>query len=206
MAFADARQFDAAEQRFQKFRFGYSAAYREAHSAHRDDMRRAREQLLVLRKRADALARLNSLRALGEPNYDGMEGEMTAVGADIVVCGVDRLPDSEFSATCARCGFVLGKESPLAALDAINQKAADALESRLSRLSQKAISRLIREHDRDGRLEGFLKIIQAAQPDALVRVLDDSLTAFLKRVLDEPTVLSRVRAPTERRAPATRRK
>jgi len=47
------------------------------------------------------------------------------------------------------------------------------------------IARLIREHDRDNRLEGFLKITQAAQTDALVRVLDEKLARYLAQVLDD---------------------
>jgi len=45
--------------------------------------------------------------------------------------------------------------------------------------------RLIRHHDSGHRLDGFLKITQAAQTDALVRVLDDNLARFLGRLLDE---------------------
>ncbi|MGH7878331.1 MAG: hypothetical protein ACREQD_02425, partial [Candidatus Binataceae bacterium] len=56
---------------------------------------------------------------------------------------------------------------------------------KLATLSQTAIARLIREHDRGGRLEGFLKITQAAQTDALVRVLDDPLARYLTRLLEE---------------------
>jgi hypothetical protein len=44
---------------------------------------------------------------------------------------------------------------------------------------------LIRQHDRGHRLDGFLKIIQAAHTDALVRVLDDNLARYLGRLLDE---------------------
>ena len=47
------------------------------------------------------------------------------------------------------------------------------------------IARLIRSHDRENRLEGFLKITQAAQTDALVRVLDEGLAKYLARVLEE---------------------
>jgi hypothetical protein len=47
------------------------------------------------------------------------------------------------------------------------------------------IARLIRIHDCEHRLEGFLKITQAAQTDALVRVLDEKLARYLAQVLDE---------------------
>lgn len=60
-----------------------------------------------------------------------------------------------------------------------------ALEIKLAALSQNMIARLIREHDREHRLEGFLKITQAAQTDALVRVLDEKLARYLAQVLNE---------------------
>jgi len=48
-----------------------------------------------------------------------------------------------------------------------------------------ALARLIRAHDKEHRLEGFLKITQAAQTDALVRVLDDKLARYLAQVLED---------------------
>ncbi len=60
-----------------------------------------------------------------------------------------------------------------------------ALEIKLAALSQSMIARLIRDHDKENRLEGFLKITQAAQTDALVRVLDEKLARYLARVLEE---------------------
>src|SRR5260370_41202359 len=47
------------------------------------------------------------------------------------------------------------------------------------------IARIIEQHDHNHRLEGFLKITQAAQTDALTRVLDDKLTRYLAQLLEE---------------------
>ncbi len=66
-------------------------------------------------------------------------------------------------------------------MDAIRR----ALEIKLAALSQSMIARLIRNHDKEHRLEGFLKITQAAQTDALVRVLDENLARYLAQVLEE---------------------
>ncbi len=66
-----------------------------------------------------------------------------------------------------------------------------ALEVKLAALSQSMIARLIRNHDKEHRLEGFLKITQAAQTDALVRVLDDKLARYLAQVLEEVARLGR---------------
>jgi hypothetical protein len=96
---------------------------------------------------------------------------------------------------CPRCGFVLGAALPSGALDEVFGQIRRALRARLAALSHDAIARLIRQHDSGHRLDGFLKITQAAQTDALVRVLDDNLARYLARLLDE------VRNEAQREAP-----
>ncbi len=86
---------------------------------------------------------------------------------------------------CPRCGFVLGAALPASELSEVFEEMRRALKTKLSALSHDAISRLIRQHDRGHRLDGFLKIIQAAHTDALVLVLDDNLARYLGRLLDE---------------------
>ncbi|HEV2169610.1 MAG TPA: hypothetical protein VGR40_01615, partial [Candidatus Binatus sp.] len=86
---------------------------------------------------------------------------------------------------CPSCAFKLGASSPQAALEDAMEATRRALEVKLAALSQSVIARLISEHDRERRLEGFLKITQAAQTDALVRVLDEKLARYLAQVLDE---------------------
>jgi hypothetical protein len=75
--------------------------------------------------------------------------------------------------------------SPRAELEDLVERLDRALHAKLAALSQSAIARLIREHDGAHRLDGLLKIIQAAQTDALARVLDDKLARYLARLLDE---------------------
>jgi hypothetical protein len=59
------------------------------------------------------------------------------------------------------------------------------LRDKLAILSRGAIARLIKKYDQAHRLDGFLKITQAAQTEALAAVLDDQLTAYLARLLQE---------------------
>ena len=86
---------------------------------------------------------------------------------------------------CTRCGFVLGGSLPASELSEVFEEIRRALRTKLSALSRDATARLIRQHDSGHRLNGFLKIIQAAHTDALVRVLDDNLARYLGRLLDE---------------------
>jgi hypothetical protein len=62
---------------------------------------------------------------------------------------------------------------------------ADALKRTLGALSETMIAAVIREHDDGHRLEGLLKIIQASQTDAGVRMLDERLARHLAQLLDE---------------------
>src|SRR5208282_4026420 len=70
-------------------------------------------------------------------------------------------------------------------LKSLFKRIRDSLRQKLLALSRSVIVRLIRTHDRADRLQGFLDIIQAAQTDALVGVLDDDLVAYLAHVIDE---------------------
>ena len=105
--------------------------------------------------------------------------------ARVVRCDLGDAIAPETIPRCASCRFQLGASSPQAELEDVMEAIRRALEIKLAALSQSMIARLIRAHDKEHRLEGFLKITQAAQTDALVRVLDDKLARYLSQVLEE---------------------
>ena len=107
------------------------------------------------------------------------------LGRQIVRCAADAPITLDLVPRCPRCGFVLGTALPASALGEVFEEMRRALKTKLAALSHDAIARLIRQHDRGHRLDGFLKITQAAHTDALVRVLDDNLARYLGRLLDE---------------------
>jgi len=125
------------------------------------------------------------MSALGPPQGESLSGELAALARKVVHCGLKGDPKPEGNPICARCGYVLGADSPQAELSELFERIRATLAAKLAALSQSAIARLIREHDRTRRLEGFLKITQAAQTDALVRVLDEKLSRYLAQLLDE---------------------
>jgi hypothetical protein len=97
-----------------------------------------------------------------------------------------------YRAACARdhaATFQLlvraGAESPRDEIRDVRERLRRALNVKLAALSQTVIAALIREHDVGHRLEGVLKIIQASQTDALVRVLDERLARYLAQLLDD---------------------
>lgn len=178
------RRFEALEARFEKFKWTYLAAYREAHARWRRDCERMVAGLVDARGHFAALARLNSIVALGAPDGAELGVRIEELARGIGRCDGDA-PTGPESARCAGCGFVLGTQLPEVELGEVFEQVRRALRGKLAALSRGAISRLIRTHDRGHRLEGFLKITQAANTEALVRVLDDNLAAYLAQLLRE---------------------
>jgi hypothetical protein len=123
--------------------------------------------------------------ALGAPAGGALGTRIEELGRQVARCAPDSPIVLDLVPRCPRCGFVLGTALPASELDDVFEEMKRALRTKLAALSHDAISRLIRQHDRGHRLDGFLKITQAAQTDALVRVLDDNLARYLGRLLDE---------------------
>lgn len=178
-------RLEVIEERFQKFKWSYVEHYRAAH----EQARLERERLLPIaadaRRHLEALDRLNAIAALGDGVGAEPAARMAALESHLLPCDFAGVLAPEVTPCCVRCGFRLGTPSPRDDLGEIFAGARRALEIKLAMLSQQAIARIIRQHDLNHRLEGFLKIIQAAQTDALVRVLDDQLAAYLGRLLEE---------------------
>jgi hypothetical protein len=179
------RGFDAFEVRFQKFKWSYIQIYHAAHEHWRRESERLAIELAGAHEQFGALSRLNSIAALG-PTIGGALGtRIEELGRRVTRCAADAPMTLDLVPRCPRCGFVLGAALPASELGEVFEEMRRALKTKLSALSHDAIARLIRQHDRGHRLDGFLKIIQAAHTDALVRVLDDNLARYLGRLLDE---------------------
>jgi hypothetical protein len=179
------RSLDAMEARFQKFKWTYVQYYLSAHERWRVKMERLELVAGDARRYFDALTRLNAIAALGLPEGEHLGARVAELSARVVRCELKDAIAPETMPRCSSCGFQLGAASPQAELEEAMEGIRRALEIKLAALSQSMIARLIRIHDREHRLEGFLKITQAAQTDALVRVLDEKLARYLAQVLDE---------------------
>ncbi|HEY6394516.1 MAG TPA: hypothetical protein VIX12_03795 [Candidatus Binataceae bacterium] len=179
------RNLDALEARFQKFKWTYVQNYRNAHSVWRAEMNRVALLADDARRHFDALKRLNQIAALGPPEGDELESRIVVHGARISRCDFEGALQPEISPRCPGCNYLLGDQSPRAELTDLLDLLRRALNLKLEALSQSTVGRIIREHDHSRRLEGFLKIIQASQTDALVRVLNEKLARYLAQLLDE---------------------
>jgi hypothetical protein len=180
-----ARNLDALEARFHQFKWNYSQLYREAHTAWCREMKQLAGLAEDARLHLEALRRLNNITALGEPVGQDLSSRIEAAIGRIRECDADAPMVLELRPRCPQCDFVIGAISPKAEAQELLEQTRRGLNAKLSRLSQSTIARLIEENDHNGKLEGFLKITQAAQTDALVRVMDDKLAAYLSELLNE---------------------
>jgi len=181
----DSRNLQALQARFQQFRWSYVQEYRTAHEQRRQEMEKLGAIAKDARRHFDALHRLNSIAALGTPVGEDLEPPLKELEGNISPCDFAGPLTPEVSPRCPRCDFMLGAPSPADDLSSLFERIRDSLKDRLLALSRSVIVRLIRQHDRAHRLEGFLDIIQAAQTEALVGVLDDDLAAYLARLAAE---------------------
>ena len=179
------RNLDALEARFHRFKWTYVQCYLSAHEKWRAKMEHLALMLDDATRYRDALGRLNQIAALGPPEGEELAVQVAEMAASVVRCDLAGPVAPETTPRCSSCGFILGGADPGAELDDVMQRLRRGLAIKLAALSQSMIARLIREHDRDNRLEGFLKITQASQTDALVRVLDEKLARYLAQVLDD---------------------
>ncbi len=181
----------ALEARFQKFRWSYAQHYRAAHKRMISAMGKLSHMAADTRDHLRALQRLNSIAALGPADGAELGAPLERIERAIVRCDLDSPLAPEVTPLCARCGFTLGTPLPVPDLKELFDAIRRALRRKLAALSRSAIARLVREHDGGDRLEGFLKITQAAQTEALVRVLDDQLARYLGILLDENRAATR---------------
>ncbi len=185
MLVGERSNFEGLQARFQQFRWSYVREYRAAHKRWREDMKKLAAVVEDARRYFDALRRLDLIEALGAPAGEALAPLMAEMGKRIVQCDFEGPLAPEVSPRCPRCGFTLGAAAPKEELAELFKRIKDALDQKLAALSKSTIARLIREHDHAHRLEGLLKMTQAANLEVLVRVLDDDLAGYLGRLIDE---------------------
>jgi Family of unknown function (DUF6079) len=179
------RTRDSLRARFEKFKWTYIEYYRAAHERWRVEMEKASVSLIEIERCLQALIRLDSIPALGPPLAAQFRPQVHEALGRVKICSLEGPFDAYAAAICPQCGYVLGTASPGPASAELLQKIQSAVREKLTMLSRGAIARLIKKYDHAHRLDGFLKITQAAQTEALAAVLDDQLTAYLARLLQE---------------------
>ncbi|HKD65515.1 MAG TPA: DUF6079 family protein [Candidatus Binataceae bacterium] len=182
---AYSRARDSLQARFEKFKWAYIEQYRASHERWRAEMEKASVLLVDVERCLQALVRLDSIAALGPPLADQFSTQMHEARDVVRICKLNGQFNAYAAALCPQCSYVMGTSSPGPRLAELLDKVRRGLRDKLAILSRGAIARLIKKYDHAHRLDGFLKITQAAQTEALAAVLDDQLTAYLARLLQE---------------------
>jgi hypothetical protein len=192
---------DALESRFQRFKWTYVPYYRAAHDRWRHEMDGTAMLAGDGERHLAALRRLNAIPALGPPEGADLSSLFVDLGRRVARCRLSEPLAPEVTPRCPFCNYAVGASSPREELTDLLERVSRALDVKLAALSQSAISRLIRQHDHGHLLDGFLKITQAAQTDALIRVLDDKLAQYLAHLLEDGL---NVDGPNPQSSPALR--
>ena len=181
----EAQRLDGMRAIFEVFRSDYTSAYLDHHERYWQATARLRAMLDDAANSVVALARLNTLRALGRP-----VGQAALIAYDQQASERQTCSGEELTATlleqprCPECGITLATGTPTDQTEELLRQLHAALSRQQSRLASEAIRRILARGGE--RIEQFLNIAQASDISALASVLDEELLAFLDNLLAEP--------------------
>ena len=170
---------------FEAFQAHYASAYEAHHTTHWQAVERLNTTLEDAGAIAQALSRLNGLRALGRPLAQQALAAYTRLRQARREC-----PEQELAATlksqpaCTQCNLSFSDRAPLAEAEDTLRQLDSALSRQQTRLASEAVRRILARGGQ--RLEQFLQIVQASDLTGLARVLDGDLLEFLQELLSEP--------------------
>jgi hypothetical protein len=178
-------QLDRLRATFEMFRSAYIFAYVTQHSAYWEEAARLRTELDSFAATAQAVKRLNTLRALGPAvGIEALAAYRSLTSLPSVCDARDLQAKLLERSACPQCGCSLDDQPPSADVERTLAGLRAALAAQQTRLAGEAVRRII---DRGGeRLQQFLQIAQAADVAALTNVLDDELLSFLQELLVAP--------------------
>lgn len=182
---SEPHRLPAMRATFDLYLHDYSAAYREHHGRYWRATERLRATLDEAAPTATALARLNTLLALGRPVGEAALAAYERLTSDDGACRVDDLSDSlRDHPRCSGCGITMEAAAPSEEVEEVLGRLRKALALQQSRLSSEAVRRILARGGE--RVEQFLSIAQAADLTGLAQILDEKLLAFLGELLAEP--------------------
>jgi hypothetical protein len=185
-------RFDGTRAAFEAYRAAYVTDYVEHHERYWQATARLRALLEEAEPSAQALARLNSLRGLGEPAGVEALAQFEALTRARGRCDAPDLAAALLDAhVCPACGVTMSDGAPADDIEETVHRLDRALAQQQARLAGEAVSRILaqgasRNGDAPARIDQFLRVVQASDVGGLARVLDDDLLAFLRDLLDEP--------------------
>ncbi|MCH8993904.1 MAG: hypothetical protein IH959_02940 [Chloroflexi bacterium] len=178
-------QLESLRATFEMFRDDYALAYAQHHVRYWQAFARLRTVLDEADPIVQALARLNTLPALGLPVGTEALAEYERLMTLRAVCSQAVLPATlENHASCAECEITMADGVPTEEAEEVLHRLQIALARQQARLASEAVRRVLARGGE--RLDQFLQIVQASDLGGLTQVLDDNLLAFLHELLAEP--------------------
>jgi hypothetical protein len=162
----------------------YVALYRDHHAQYHRQAAMLKERLARARLLLQALERLNGLQALGPPVAPGLNAEADRVDGVVRPCTTPQPPMEEHP-VCPECRITLADSPPTTEAERVVGVVQGGLEEQLSRLSALVIGKVLEQPDTEP-VDRFLRVVRAADLEALPLALDDRVMAFLRALLDRP--------------------
>ncbi len=184
---AEPHRLESMRASFEVFHSEYATAYVEHHRRHWRAMARLAATLDEAAPAAQALTRLNTLRALGRPLGRTALASYARVRPRSRRCRTSDLAAAlRTQPVCADCAVSMEDAVPAEEAEETLRGLRAALGRQQARLASEAVRRILARGGQ--RIGQFLAIIQASDLAGLAQVLDDELLAFLRELLDEPLV------------------
>ena len=180
---ARGRTWGALEQEFSRFKSNFADAYRTHHEDVHQALPAFHRDLEQARRKLGAVELLNSLSELGEPAGAGLSGSLSQLEEAPPNCTVSKAHlDLETLPWCSSCRLTLETSLPSAELGRLLPAIDGALGAKNGQLSNLLVERIL--HGKaDGRLDDFLKIVQASDLSALATTLNKELLGFIRQLL-----------------------
>ena len=180
---ARGRTWSVLEQEFLRFKSNFADAYR----LHHEDLHQAlpafQRDLVLAHPKLGALELLNELAELGQPAGVGLSGSLSQLEGAPPNCTVSKAHlDLETLPWCSSCRLTLETSLPSAELGRLLPAIDGALGAKNGQLSNLLVERIL-HGQADGRLDDFLKIVQASDLSALATTLNQELLGFIRRLL-----------------------
>ncbi len=165
------------------FKARYGSQYQAHHSRYHLRLSELRAAMDSAYPRLQALSRLNSLEALGNPVGQGLGQRYEPLLPQLTSCPAREVSVPE-QPRCPNCRLALDAEPPQAEVQSLLAELDSSLRQQQRRLSTEAIRRIL-SRSTEPRLDRFLKVVRASDLSALTEVLDDELVVFLRDLLAE---------------------
>ena len=180
---ARGRTWSALEQEFSRFKSSFADAYRVHHEEHHQALPAYQLDLELARRKLGAVELLNSLSELGEPAGAGLSESLSQLGDAPLNCVVTKAHlNLETLPWCASCRLTLETGLRSAELARLLPAIDGALGAKNGQLSNLLVERIL-HGQADGRMDDFLKIVQASDLSALATTLNHELLDFVRQLL-----------------------